>query len=87
MSYHNIRVKYDWPKNLDRSNYVYFYIVTCAMPSEQESRNFSPARPKVVYDRTFDCIDSARARQKEILERSGQQSFWTVGKPCFGAFY
>ncbi len=80
-------VKYDHPDDDDRSQHVYFYVVKCALPSEQKSGDYSPARPRIVYDRTFPSVSGAKARQKEILKRHGFQSFWTIGMPCHGAFY
>lgn len=74
------------PDDNDETNHVYFYVVKCAVPSEQKSGDYSPNKPRVVYDRTFPSVYYAKLRQKEILERDGFQSFWTVGKPCYGAF-
>lgn len=67
--------------------YVYFYVVKCALPSEQESGNYSPNKPYVAFDRTFTSVECARKRQKELLERHGFQSFWTIEKTLDGAFY
>lgn len=80
-------VKYEHPSDHDTSKNVYFYIVKCALPSEQESGDYSHGKPFIVYDRTLASVKSAKEKQKEILRRHGFQSFWTIGKPCHGAFY
>jgi hypothetical protein len=71
---------------MNPNNYVFLYIVRCALPNEQESGDCSPNDPYIVYDRTFDTIDQAKLRQKELTERFGWQTFYTVGKLLPEAF-
>ncbi len=79
-------IKYEHPKDNERLN-VYFYIIKCAFPSERASGNYSPGdTPWICYDRTLSSIGSAKARQREIMERNGLQSFWTVGVPYEEAY-
>lgn len=78
-------VKYEHPGDNERLD-VRVYVVKCALPSEQTSGNYSPGKPHIQYDRFFHSIGDAKRRQKELMDRHGFQSFWTVNESCFGAF-